>query len=97
MLRLSVLALAVCASGCMEGAFPWARRQPPEFAKDVISQGMDESLQYRPESAKPPEEHPTPPPAPKPVERSPLNWTLDDLMGEPTSQGSGAPGGLRGS
>lgn len=78
MMRLCVLAFAMVAAGCMESKFPWARREPPSFARDVVKEGMNEILQS-PDA--PPKVRNDPPEmqAAHEPEMSPLNWALEDL------------------
>jgi len=94
-MRLYLLAFLVFASGCMEGAFPWARRQPPPFAKDVIKQGMEESSVVEDKSSKPPDDAaPKVQTAAKAPEVSPLSWILEDTSNR-AAAGQPVPDQLR--
>jgi hypothetical protein len=89
--RLYLLAFLVLASGCMEGAFPWARRQPPPFAQQVVKQGMEESSRTEDKSAKTADEPPKTQTAAKAPEVSPLSWVLEDMRNSRGAAGQAPP------
>jgi hypothetical protein len=82
MMRWCLAAFATLVlAGCMDGRFPWTRpNEMTHTGMNALNEGYEIAI-----DPKAPEKEPEKPktPAVQPVERSPLTWTMEDLMNGP--------------